>query len=146
MLGACGVEPFKARSLDARRRNRPPRVASLSPPPNSLSSETLLERFPVSLSRYYRLALHLGQHLENGRATHAPHTSNLRETLFSISFICLSIAFLHPAAACLSRRDATSRAFPLVICFFSFFSFSFFFFFFFLAFSLPLFLGFVVLC
>lgn len=38
MLGACGVEPFKARSLDARRRHGPPRVALA---PTRLSSSLL---------------------------------------------------------------------------------------------------------
>lgn len=38
MLGACGVEPFKARSLDARRRHGPPRIALA---PTRLSSSLL---------------------------------------------------------------------------------------------------------
>lgn len=43
MLGACGVEPFKARSLDARRRNGPLRVVRT--PTNSSPPLLVLSHF-----------------------------------------------------------------------------------------------------
>ena len=104
MLGACGVEPFKARSLDARRRNGPPRVA-LAPTKVHGSSHSV--SLPPSLHSPLRTPWE--------QTNHARHTS-LRETS-STSSTCLPTAFLD--ATILSfrrvphRTDRGSWAFPL---------------------------------
>lgn len=108
MLGACGVEPFKARSLDARRRGGPhsPPLPLPSPPPAPTNPRV----FSSSTSDTLR---------SRSSAVATDETSSTSSTCSSIVCHLLSSTASPPLAPCLILLPNSSchvaSTFPLLV-------------------------------